>query len=95
MGRYIGAFRRLLRGETVEWDGGRMRMLHPARAAAPRPVEVPVLISALGPKGFAVARELADGLFSSPSVVVRSSRTPSSSSNKPYRMSPWVKQCIW
>jgi alkanesulfonate monooxygenase SsuD/methylene tetrahydromethanopterin reductase-like flavin-dependent oxidoreductase (luciferase family) len=51
---YIGAFRRMLRGETVEWDGARMRMLHPAGHAAPRPVEVPVLISALGLKGLAV-----------------------------------------
>jgi 5,10-methylenetetrahydromethanopterin reductase len=63
MSSYIGAFRGLLRGETVEWDGGRMRMLHPADHAGPRPVEVPVLISALGPKGLAVARERADGLF--------------------------------
>jgi 5,10-methylenetetrahydromethanopterin reductase len=40
-----------------------MRMLHPVGYAPPRPIEVPVLISALGPKGLAVARELADGLF--------------------------------
>jgi 5,10-methylenetetrahydromethanopterin reductase len=40
-----------------------MRMLHPPDHAASRPVEVPVLISALGPKGAAVTRELADGLF--------------------------------
>ena len=40
-----------------------MRMLHPTGHGAPRPVDVPVLISALGPKGAAVARELADGLF--------------------------------
>ncbi|MGC9670072.1 LLM class flavin-dependent oxidoreductase [Planosporangium sp. 12N6] len=63
MSNYIDAFRRLLRGKTVEWDGGRMRMLHPTGHAAPRSVEVPVLISALGPKGLAVTRELTDGLF--------------------------------
>ena len=40
-----------------------MRMLHPAGHAAPRPVDVPVLIGAQGPKGQAVAKELADGLF--------------------------------
>jgi 5,10-methylenetetrahydromethanopterin reductase len=60
---YVHAFRGLLRGDTVEWDHGRMRMLHPVGHAPPRPIDVPVLISALGPKGLAVARELADGLF--------------------------------
>ena len=63
MDAYIRAYRGLLRGETVEWEGARMRMLHPPGHGAPRPVEVPILISALGPKGAAVARELADGLF--------------------------------
>ena len=63
MDAYIRAYRGLLRGETIEWEGARMRMLHPRGHGAPRPVEVPVLISALGPKGAAVARELADGLF--------------------------------
>jgi 5,10-methylenetetrahydromethanopterin reductase len=61
---YVHAFVGLLRGRTVDWDGGRMRMLHPAGAAPSRPIDIPVLISALGPKGLAVARELADGLFS-------------------------------
>jgi 5,10-methylenetetrahydromethanopterin reductase len=40
-----------------------MQMLHPAGHAPPRPIDVPILISALGPKGAQVARELADGLF--------------------------------
>jgi 5,10-methylenetetrahydromethanopterin reductase len=60
---YVRAFRGLLRGETVEWEGARMRMLHPPGHAAPRPVDVPVLIGAQGPKGHTVAAELADGLF--------------------------------
>jgi 5,10-methylenetetrahydromethanopterin reductase len=63
MQAYIRAYRGLLRGETVEWEGARMRMLHPPGHGAPRPVDVPVIISALGPKGAAVTRELADGLF--------------------------------
>jgi 5,10-methylenetetrahydromethanopterin reductase len=63
MDAYIRTYRGLLRGETIEWEGARMRMLHPPDHAAPRPVEVPVLISALGPKGAVVTRELADGLF--------------------------------
>lgn len=60
---YVRTFRGLLRGETVDWQGGRMRMLHPDGHAPQRPVDVPVLISALGPNGLAVALDLADGLF--------------------------------
>jgi 5,10-methylenetetrahydromethanopterin reductase len=63
MDAYIRAFRGLLRGETVEWEGARMRMLHPDGHAAARPVDVPVIIGALGPKGAGVARELGDGLY--------------------------------
>ncbi len=63
MDAYIRAYRGLLRGETIEWEGARMRMLHPPGHAAPRPVDVPIIIGALGPKGAAVARELGDGLF--------------------------------
>jgi 5,10-methylenetetrahydromethanopterin reductase len=63
MAEYIRAYRGLLRGEVVEWEGAKMRMLHPAGHAPPRPIDVPILISALGPKGAEVARELADGLF--------------------------------
>jgi 5,10-methylenetetrahydromethanopterin reductase len=63
MERYIRAYRGLLRGETVTWEGARVRMLHPPGHAAARPVDVPVLIAAQGPKGQAVAAELADGVF--------------------------------
>src|SRR3954465_13864736 len=63
MDAYIRAHRGLLRRGTVGWEGARMRMLHPPGHAAPRPVDVPVIIGALGPKGAAVARELGDGLF--------------------------------
>jgi 5,10-methylenetetrahydromethanopterin reductase len=63
MDAYIRAYRGLLRGETIEWEGARMRMLHPPGHAAPRPVEVPIIVGALGPKGAAVARELGDGLY--------------------------------
>src|ERR1700710_2799403 len=63
MTEYIRAFRALLRGEIVTWEGARMQMLHPAGSAAPRPVEVPVLIGALGPKGQQVAHDLGDGIF--------------------------------
>jgi 5,10-methylenetetrahydromethanopterin reductase len=63
MDSYIRTYRALLRGEVVEWEGARMQMLHPDGHAPARPVEVPVLIAALGPKGNKVAHELGDGLF--------------------------------
>ncbi|MCX6464581.1 MAG: LLM class flavin-dependent oxidoreductase [Pseudonocardiales bacterium] len=63
MESYIRAFRALLRGEVVEWEGAQMQMLHPDGHAPARPVDVPVLIGALGPKGHEVAKELGDGLY--------------------------------
>jgi len=63
MESYIGAYRGLLRGEVVEWEGAQMQMLHPDGHAPARPVDVPILIAALGPKGNKVASELGDGLY--------------------------------
>lgn len=63
MDAYLTAYRGLLRGEVVEWEGKRMRMLHPDGHAPARPVEVPVLVAALGPKGNEVARKHGDGLY--------------------------------
>jgi len=60
---YVRAFRGLLRGEPVTWQNNLMQMLHPPGYAPARPIDVPILISALGPKGVNVAIELADGLF--------------------------------
>jgi hypothetical protein len=61
---YVHTFRALLRAETVEWDRRPIRMLHPADHAPVRPIELTVLISALGPKELAITHEIADGLFS-------------------------------
>jgi 5,10-methylenetetrahydromethanopterin reductase len=63
MESYIRAYRGLLRGEVVEWEGVQMQMLHPDGHAPARPVDVPILIAALGPKGNKVASELGDGLY--------------------------------
>jgi 5,10-methylenetetrahydromethanopterin reductase len=65
---YIRALRALLRGDEVEWDGGVMRMLHPPGFAPPRPIAVPLLVGADGPRGLAVARELGDGVFTAGGV---------------------------
>ncbi|SFJ33011.1 LLM class flavin-dependent oxidoreductase [Amycolatopsis sacchari] len=83
MESYIRAYRGLLRGETIEWEGARMRMLHPEGHAPSRPVEVPVLVGALGPKGAKVARELGDGLYATLS-------TPEFMSEH-----PWVAYLAW
>ena len=61
---YVRVLRALLRGESAEWDGAIVRMIHPDGYVAARPVEVPILIAADGPKGMAVANELGDGVFS-------------------------------
>src|SRR5258707_9414521 len=60
---YVRAFRGLLSGTRVEWQGARIQMMHPDGYAPERPIDIPILISALGPKGLWVPAELADGLF--------------------------------
>lgn len=60
---YLVALRALLRGDETEWEGRPIRMIHPEGFGAPRPVEVPLLVGADGPRGNAVARELGDGTF--------------------------------
>ena len=61
---YVRCLKALLAGETSEWDGAKIRMLQPPGFGAKRPVNVPILIGADGPKGLAVAAELGDGVFS-------------------------------
>jgi len=58
---YVGQLRGLLRGEVVEVDGRPCQMIHRPELAASRPIEVPILLSAFGPKGRAITREIADG----------------------------------
>lgn len=60
---YVAQLRALLRGEAVDVDGALVRMLHHESVAPPRPIDVPVLVAANGPKGMAVARELGDGVM--------------------------------
>lgn len=60
---YVRTLRGLLRGEVVPWEGRAIQMLHPTGFGSPRPLNVPLLIAAAGPKGIAAARELAEGVF--------------------------------
>jgi len=61
---YLRVLRALLRGEQAEWEGAVVRMVHPPGFVADRPLDVPILVAADGPKGLAVAEELGDGVFS-------------------------------
>lgn len=60
---YITVVKALLDGQTVTWEGAKMRMLHEDGFAPPRPMAVRWLVAAEGPKGLAVARKHADGLL--------------------------------
>lgn len=60
---YVATVQALLRGETAEWEGAPIRMLHPDGFAPERPVEVPFLLGADGPKGDEAARALGDGIL--------------------------------
>src|SRR4051794_21586409 len=60
---YVRVLRALLAGEVATWDGASVRMLHPPGFGAARPIDVPILIGAEGPKGTAVARAVGDGVF--------------------------------
>jgi 5,10-methylenetetrahydromethanopterin reductase len=60
---YLEALRALLRGEVVEVDGARTQMLHHPDLAVARPIDVPILLSAMGPKGTEITREIADGII--------------------------------
>jgi 5,10-methylenetetrahydromethanopterin reductase len=61
--RYVTQLRGLLRGEEVEVDGAVTAMRHPPGWGPARPVRVPIIIAANGPRGVDVAHELGDGIF--------------------------------
>lgn len=63
---YILALKALLRGETAQWEGTAIAMIHQAGFVAERPVNVPILVAANGPKGRAVAIEAGDGMLIAP-----------------------------
>lgn len=63
--RYLEVLQALLRGDQAEWEGGVIKMLHPEGFGSPRPLSVPLLIGAAGPKGYQAADDLADGVFAS------------------------------
>lgn len=60
---YMHVLRALLRGDEVEWEGGMTRMLHWPGYGAVRPIDVPILVAAEGPKGIKVAKDLGQGVI--------------------------------
>ena len=60
---YLRALRALLNGEEIEWEGGAAQMMHWDGYAPRRPIEVPFVVAAAGPKGIACAREQAQGVL--------------------------------
>jgi 5,10-methylenetetrahydromethanopterin reductase len=63
---YVGSLRRVLAGETAVIDGKAVRMLHWPGMAARRPVQVPLWLSVMGPRGNERAHEVADGIIGPP-----------------------------
>ncbi|HMF84244.1 MAG TPA: LLM class flavin-dependent oxidoreductase [Acidimicrobiia bacterium] len=60
---YVRQLRALLRGEHVVVDGSVVQMIPPAEFLPDRPIGVPIIVAANGPKGLRVARELGDGVM--------------------------------
>ncbi|HYV59946.1 MAG TPA: LLM class flavin-dependent oxidoreductase [Acidimicrobiia bacterium] len=60
---YVRQLRALLSGEQVEVDGSVVQMIPPAGFLPDRPVGIPILVAANGPKGLRVAKELGDGVM--------------------------------
>lgn len=67
--RYVETVQALLRGEQVDWDDAIIQMIHPSGFAPPRPIRVPFLIAAGGPKGVAAAHKVGDGVFGSTAPI--------------------------
>ena len=67
--QYVRVLQALLRGEQTEWEGRTVQMLHPDGYGAARPIDVPFIIGAAGPKGIAAARELGAGVFAAPMPI--------------------------
>ena len=67
---YFDAVRKLLAGQTVILDGRPARMLHADGIAQTRPIEVPLWLSVLGPRGAALAGDVADGVIGPPHTTL-------------------------
>jgi 5,10-methylenetetrahydromethanopterin reductase len=60
---YVRQVRGLLNGDVVEIDGAACQLIHSPGWAPSRPIRVPLGLAPIGPKGFAISREVADGVI--------------------------------
>ena len=63
MRRHVLQVRALLRGDAIDVDGGMAQLLASPGWLPDRPIMTPLLLAAQGPRGRAVAKEVADGLI--------------------------------
>ena len=61
--RYVQLLRGLLHGERVEVDGALCQLIPSTGFMPQRPISVPIFLAASGPRGYQVAREVADGII--------------------------------
>lgn len=59
---YTATVQALLRGDDAEWDGAMIRMCHPDGFLPSRPLTLPWVVAAEGPKGLHTARTYGDGV---------------------------------
>ncbi len=59
---YVTKVRTLLHGDVVEVDGAACQLIYSPGFGPARPIDVRLLVAPSGPKGFAVAHDVADGI---------------------------------
>ncbi len=64
--QYILARRALPAGEEIDWEGATITLTHPRHSGLAPVTDVPTLAAAHGPKGFATATRVADGIVTNP-----------------------------
>jgi 5,10-methylenetetrahydromethanopterin reductase len=62
LARYVNQVRGLLHGDVVDVEGAACQLLYSPGFGPRPPIEVPLLVAPAGPKGFAVAHDVADGV---------------------------------
>ncbi len=60
---YVQQVRGLLNGDVVIIEGEPCQMMHSPGWGPPRPIAVPLGLAPIGPKGFAISRDIADGVI--------------------------------
>jgi 5,10-methylenetetrahydromethanopterin reductase len=77
MEAYMRAYQGLLAGDVVDWEGAPIKLMLTSHEADALPLRIPLLVSAIGPKGAAVAQRVgADGIISLFQVLPDQRRYP-------------------